>query len=507
MIYDSFSSLLSLSLSLSLPSSLTHPHRLFRKMLYGENNKSAAAAAASSKKQKKKHNFKPSDGYIEKYDFRGQPTVVVNEFEPEVFKQLVEYTHTGSVMLQARTLLGLMNAADHYGIEDLKQACIRFMEHCVTIDTVCCLLTSAEKYIQYKSTKILVQKMFEFVDQNAETILSLGAFATLPQHVVRIVLGRDDLQASETTKFEAAIRWSYRYCDEHSDVSLKEAFEPFADVIDYRMIPAKILMQRVKPVLVVDDSVILTALAFQADPKSIEHLRPTSMSFSNMKSRRTTSPSGPEGAGRKEFRRVQSSGLPLNTMMNPVALKVSHGGRVRAVTPTPDSRSIRGSSMPIYANDAMKRVRSQDAIDFLSVSDKDATTQHPHQVKGHHPHPHQLPHHMIHVAGGGGILYGGPGRDRMDSHNSHVSLLSSPPLSPASPSTESYQESTISTFSGSSLERENYHNLTRHSSSPDESDATITPQASINGGQRKLAYNPQALDTVVTLSSTNAVEV
>ena len=96
MIYDSFSSLLSLSLSLSLPSSLTHPHRLFRKMLYGENNKSAAAAAASSKKQKKKHNFKPSDGYIEKYDFRGQPTVVVNEFEPEVFKQLVEYTHTGS---------------------------------------------------------------------------------------------------------------------------------------------------------------------------------------------------------------------------------------------------------------------------------------------------------------------------------------------------------------------------------------------------------------------------
>ena len=471
-------------------------------MLYGENNKSAAAAAASSKKQKKKqHNFKPSDGYIEKYDFRGQPTVVVNEFEPNVFKQLVEYTHTGSVMLQARTLLGLMNAADHYGIEDLKQACIRFMEHCVTIDTVCSLLSSAEKYIQYKSTKILVQKMFEFVDQNAETILSLGAFATLPQHVVRIVLGRDDLQASETTKFEAALRWSYRYCDEHSDVSLKEAFEPFAEVIDYHMIPAKVLMQRVKPALVVDDSVILTALAFQADPKSIEHLRPTSMSFSNLKTRRTTSPCGPD-SGKKEFRRVQSSGMPLNTMVNPMALKVSHGGRVRAVTPTPDSRSIRGSSMPIYVNDAMKRVRSQDAIDFLSVSDKDAAAQHHHPVKGQH---HQ--HHMIHVAGGGGGVYGGPGRDRMDSHNSHMSLLSSPPLSPASPSTESYQESTISTFSGSSLERENYHILTRHSSSPDESDATITtPQASING-QRKLAYNPQALDTVVTLSSTNAVEV
>ena len=458
-------------------------------MLYGENIKSAAAAA-SSKKQKKKHNFKPSDGYIEKYDFRGQPTVIVKEFEPDVFKQLVEYTHTGSVMLQARTLLGLMNAADHYGIEDLKQACIRFMEHCVTIDTVCSLLSSAEKYIQYKSTKILVQKMFEFVDQNAETILSLGVFASLPQHVVRIVLGRDDLQALETTKFEAALRWCYRFCDEHPEVSLKEAFEPFADVIDYYMIPAKLLMQRVKAAQVVDDSVILTALAYQADPKSIEHLRPTSMSFSssNIKTRRATSPCGPD-AFKNEFRRVQSSGIPLNTV-NPMAIRVSHGGRVRAVTPTPDNRAIRGSSMPLYAHDAMKRVRSQDALDdYLREKDR----HHHNPIRAHH-------HSQLHGVGG-------YGRDRLDSHNSHGSLLSSPPLSPASPSTESYQESTISTFSGSSLERDNYPNniLGRHSSSPDGSDCT-TPQASING-QRKLMYNPEALDTVVTLSSTNAVEV
>ena len=456
-------------------------HRSFRKMLYGENTKIAAAAAASSKKQKKKHNFKPSDGYIEKYDFRGQPTVIVKEFEPEVFKQLVEYTHTGSVMLQARTLLGLMNAADHYGIEDLKQACIRFMEHCVTIDTVCSLLSSAEKYIQYKSTKILVQKMFEFVDQNAETILSLGAFSTLPQHVVRIVMSREDLQASETTKFEAALRWCCRYCDEHPEVTLMAAFEPFADVINYYLIPAKLLMQRVKPAQVVDDSVILTALAYQADPKSIEHLRPTSLSSSNLKTRRTTSPSRPEG-GKKEFRRVQSSGLPLN-LVNPIALRVSHGGRVRAVTPTPDSRSIRGSSVPAYANDAVKRVRShEDVLDFMS--DKDH-------------HPTQTHHHTN--------FMGVHRRDRIDSHNSHMSILSSPPLSPASPSTESYQESTISTFSGSSGEREHYHNLARHSLSPDDSDAT-TPQATMNG-QRKLAYNPQALDAVVTLGSTNAVEV
>ncbi len=266
---------------------------------------------SGNSRKKKKHNFKPSDGYIEKYDFKGQPTVVVKDFDPSVFKQLVEYTHTGSVILQARTLLGLMNAADHYGLEELKLACIRFMERCVNTDTVCSLLSSAEKYIQYKSTKILVQKMFEFVDQHAEAIFALGAFSFLPQHVVRIVLGREELQATETSKFEAAMRWCSRYCEEHPDVPLKQAFEPFVDVINFYQIPARHLMKSVRPAEIVDNSVILNALAYQADPTSVEHLR--------IKPRRPhagSSPSPPLTTrmmheSSPKFRRVQSSGQPL----------------------------------------------------------------------------------------------------------------------------------------------------------------------------------------------------
>ena len=39
----------------------------------------------------------------------------------QVFKQLIEYLHTGSCHLQARTLLGLINAADHFSVDELKQ--------------------------------------------------------------------------------------------------------------------------------------------------------------------------------------------------------------------------------------------------------------------------------------------------------------------------------------------------------------------------------------------------
>ncbi|ROT71106.1 Serine-enriched protein [Penaeus vannamei] len=93
-------------------------------------------------------------------------TLIVEEFEPDVFRQLIEYIHTGCVTLQPRTLLGLMNAADYYGLDELRKGCSGFVQCCINVDTVCALLASAERYIQYKCTKSMVQKVLEFVDEH-----------------------------------------------------------------------------------------------------------------------------------------------------------------------------------------------------------------------------------------------------------------------------------------------------------------------------------------------------
>ena len=321
---------------------------MFRRLLFSDNRKPGKKKVIVSK---------PPDGYIEKYDLKGHPVVVVTDFEPGVFKLLIDYIHTGSVMLQARSLLGLMNAADHYCLEDLKLSCIRFMEHCITIDTVCSLLASAEKYIQYKSTKILVQKMFEFVDVNAEKILSLGAFQQLPQHVVRIVLGRDELQAREVTKFNAAYRWTLRYVEEHSEVSMMEGFEPFVDVIDFVGIPAKELMQNVRRAEVVEDRVILNALATQADPtnvppegggvRAVPRLRKTATVPSDMEGRSRTSatPSPPQGTrrGEREMRRGQSTNQCLTHVIDTRGgdTPPPNEGWKRDSVPSPDAAGTR----------------------------------------------------------------------------------------------------------------------------------------------------------------------
>lgn len=50
-----------------------------------------------------------------------------------------------------------------------------------------------------------ILKVLEFVDENGGRVLTLGSFTLLPQHVVRLILSRDELRADELTKFQVSI--------------------------------------------------------------------------------------------------------------------------------------------------------------------------------------------------------------------------------------------------------------------------------------------------------------
>ncbi|KAI8122049.1 Serine-enriched protein [Lucilia cuprina] len=195
-------------------------------------------------------------------------TLIIEEFEPDVFRQLIEYIHTGCVTLQPRTLLGVMNAADYYGLEELRRACGGFVQCCINVDTVCALLSSAERYIQYKCTKSLVQKVLEFVDEHGNEVLNLGSFTLLPQHVVRLILAREELRADEFTKFQAALMWSKKYNDNNPNIDMKEILGNFLEYIQFHKIPANVLMREIHPLGLVPYSIIMNALAYQLNGPS-----------------------------------------------------------------------------------------------------------------------------------------------------------------------------------------------------------------------------------------------
>ena len=117
-------------------------------------------------------------------------------------------------------------------------------------------------------------QVLEFVDHHGNEVLSLGSFALLPEHVVRLILSREELKADELTKFQAALHWSQRYCD-HAPAStdLRDVIANFYECIEFYKIPATVLMREVHPLGVVPDHMMMNALAFQVK-YLFKHLKP-----------------------------------------------------------------------------------------------------------------------------------------------------------------------------------------------------------------------------------------
>ncbi|RXG71179.1 Serine-enriched protein [Armadillidium vulgare] len=244
--------------------------RVFHKMLYSSpspQKKKEAPPKENKLKMFLKRSSEPllnlQSGQAGRHQGNVHQTLIVEEFEPDVFRQLIEYIHTGFVTLQPRTLLGLMNAADYYGLDELRKACSGFVQCCINVDTVCALLALCRK--NTFSTSVL-----EFVDEHGNEVLNLGSFTLLPQHVVRLILCREELTADEFTKFQAALMWSKKHCDSSPNIDLKEVIGNFLEFIHFYKIPANILMKEIHPLGLVPYSIIMNALAYQADPTSVD---------------------------------------------------------------------------------------------------------------------------------------------------------------------------------------------------------------------------------------------
>lgn len=101
------------------------------------------------------------------------------------------------------------------------------------------------------------------MDEHGNDVLNLGSFTLLPQHVVRLILAREENTADEFTKFQAALMWGKKYCDTNQSTPLKDVIGNFLEYIQFHKIPANVLMREVYPLGLVPYSIIMNALAYQ----------------------------------------------------------------------------------------------------------------------------------------------------------------------------------------------------------------------------------------------------
>ncbi|KAF5272572.1 hypothetical protein FQR65_LT04911 [Abscondita terminalis] len=193
------------------------------------------------------------------------------EFDPETFRILLDYLHTGSCPLTCATIPGLICAAEHYDLPELLQACFHHAKQFLRIDVVCCMLCSLENYYwRYTSASELVNMILAFVETRAYALFQTAEFLTLSESMVQMIMCRN-LEVPEVRKFEAMLSWARHKIRTKTSSKLDAKLE-FKCIMErlardlklYRISPQE-LIKVVLPSKAIKNERILETLMFQAN--------------------------------------------------------------------------------------------------------------------------------------------------------------------------------------------------------------------------------------------------
>lgn len=136
------------------------------------------------------------------------PQYVVEEFDNMVFGELLSYLMTGQCSIKPDTVVGIACVAEKFEVEELKQACLDNLPNCLSVASICIILTQLEQYLSFAAAKTIVVQCLEFIDTNAAEILISQQFLELSENMVHLVLKRESsADLPEIMKVKAAFAW------------------------------------------------------------------------------------------------------------------------------------------------------------------------------------------------------------------------------------------------------------------------------------------------------------
>ncbi|XP_023248561.1 uncharacterized protein LOC106638170 [Copidosoma floridanum] len=200
------------------------------------------------------------------------------EFDPETFRILLDYLHTGSCPLTCSNIPGLICAAEHYDLPELLQACFHHAKQFLRIEIVCVMLCALENYYwRYTSASELVNMILAFVETRAFQLFQNPDFLTLSESMVQMIMNRG-LELVEIKKFEAMLGWAKNRIKNKSEAEASVEFKGIMERLSkdlklYRITPQE-LIKIVLPSKSIKHERILETLMYQANTgiyRNVDH--------------------------------------------------------------------------------------------------------------------------------------------------------------------------------------------------------------------------------------------
>jgi len=121
----------------------------------------------------------------------------------KAFRHMLEFLHTGVAEADAESVLELLQLADYFHIDELKNHCHTFLADNISADTVSTILAEATRF----NDEEMRTKCKEFFLANARFILPSPSFNVLPAPLVCELLNDNALNSDEWGVYQAVKSW------------------------------------------------------------------------------------------------------------------------------------------------------------------------------------------------------------------------------------------------------------------------------------------------------------
>ncbi|XP_021362290.1 uncharacterized protein LOC110456074 [Mizuhopecten yessoensis] len=108
----------------------------------------------------------------------------VKKYEPEDFRKIVQFIHSGAVDVTAKNVTGLLCGASQFKLMDLKVACWDFIKRCFKSEngSIAAIRKGAHQYSHHKTAGKLLSKISKHIEEATQetTSTSLSSISSTP---------------------------------------------------------------------------------------------------------------------------------------------------------------------------------------------------------------------------------------------------------------------------------------------------------------------------------------
>ena len=117
--------------------------------------------------------------FLSSFKERNKKFVVIEEFDSESVRSLIDYIYTTTININLDNALDLLSTADFLQIEDAKNLCFDFLESALSVENCFEVYIGSILY----NNSVLTDKSVQFISKNFESLSQSNAFKGLAKNI------------------------------------------------------------------------------------------------------------------------------------------------------------------------------------------------------------------------------------------------------------------------------------------------------------------------------------